>query len=83
MSDRFVTKDFTLMNSNIEHTNSYVQKYRHFLVKFQYHRDLPKARTMHIAFCQEKVVRPTEKVEKFIWNFSFQLKVEDEMYKQL
>ena len=69
MSDRFVTKDFTLMNSNIEHTNSYVQKYRHFLVKFQYHRDLPKARTMHIAFCQEKSCTSDRKSRKVYLEF--------------
>ena len=49
-SDRFITKDFTLMDSNIDHIHSYAKKYRHFLVKFQYYMSLPNARTIHIVF---------------------------------
>ena len=29
--DRFIIKDFTLMNSDIDHIHYYAQKYRHFL----------------------------------------------------
>ena len=50
MSNRFLIKDSTRMNSNIEHIYSYAQKYPYFLVKFQYHRDQQKARTVHIVF---------------------------------
>ena len=49
-SDRFITKDFTQMDSNIDHTHSYAQKYRYFLAKFQCYRNLPNARTIHIVF---------------------------------
>ena len=72
-------KDFTLMNSNTEHIYCYAQKYCHFLAKFHYHKDLLKARTIHIVFWLEEVVRSTEKAEKFFCNFSSQLIVEDEM----
>ena len=48
--DRFKTKDFILMNSNIEHVHSYAQKYHHFLVKFEYFRNLPKTRAIDIVF---------------------------------
>ena len=77
MSDRFITKAFTLMNWHIKNIHSYAQKYRHFLVKFQYYRDLPKARTIHIVFWQEKKLYVRQKIlEKFIWTFSSQIIVE-------
>ena len=81
-SDRFIAKYFTPMNSNIEHIHSYAKKYHHFLVKFQYYRDTYQRQEQYILFFDnKKVLHPTEKVEKFILNFSSQLIVEDDMYK--
>ena len=68
-SDRFIIKDFTLTDSSIEHIHSYAQKYRHFLMKFQYYKDLLKARTMHIVFLQEKKFTSDRKSRKVYLEF--------------
>ena len=73
-SDRFITKDFFLMNSNIEHIYCYAQKYHHFLVKFEYSnipkfqdRDLPKVRIMQIVFWQERKLYVRQKKLKSLF----------------
>ena len=57
-------KDFTLMNSNTEHIYCYAQKYCHFLAKFHYHKDLLKARTIHIVFWLEEKLYVRQKKQK-------------------
>ena len=52
--DRFIIKDFTLMNSNIDHLHSYAQKYRHFLLKFQYYRGYQRQEQYILFFDKKK-----------------------------